>query len=551
MANALGSTVCPKCARKGNDNSGNNRILYDDGGYYCFACGDFGRGLNNKENTTEYSTLPMFTTESILSSRGISPEVIKNYGVTTVINDSGQVYIKLPFFDVNRVESNCQYRGVDTSTGTLTDEKKFSKGKIRIPLFGWNLVTPATKTLVLCEGLTDALYFASNYSSNDTVVFGMASATSAKKAAAHLLAYDKDYKIILAFDNDDAGRLATESFVQYFELHNESKIIYKLEIPQEYNDICEWQASKEVIKLALENAVALNTSGLVGSSEISQRVGRYFDELSLSTQVELSFSPTLSKALRLMPGKLIGVIGASGEGKSTLVEHIAMEFLQQKFNVFAVSQEMLPEEFAIKLLRMVRNQPLDNPYFVRGLSDKERQEIVKQTATLTSLLNMTDGFGVMSIENIDRHIHKLTAAGKHPHLVIVDHLLAITSNSETSTILEACRDLKALARAHNTCVIILTHTSKQPNKGRGIQQPTLNSAYGSSGIPIYCDAALGIASDKKACITMVETVKLERLGGGYANVAFDYTDFCLTEQTQGNRANYEGDTDEETTEDYY
>lgn len=548
MANVVESVACPKCQQKGGDKSGNNRLLYDDGGHFCFACGDYKTGSGSLSTSTiELTTLPMFTTEAILGSRGISAQVIKDYGVTTVVNDSGQLYVKLPFHDVNRAEVAYQLRAVDTSTGTLTGEKRFSKGKIPLPLFGWRLVSPATKQIVVCEGLSDCLYFASIYKRSDTVVLGMASATSAKKAAAHLLAYDKDYRIVLAFDNDDAGHMATDTFAQYVELHNEEKVIYSISLPSEFKDICEWSPTAAALKEAVDSALPLSLSGLLGAEEIGQRVSEYFEALSSSSQIELSFSPTISKALRLMPGKLIGIIGASGEGKSTFVEHLAMEFLQQKLSVFAVSQEMLAEEFAIKLLRMVRNQPLDDPFFVKRLSKEEKQEIVKQTTSLTRLLNMTDGFGVMSVENIDRHIHKLTAAGRHPDLVIVDHLLAITSDSETGTILDACRDLKALARAHNTCVTILTHTSK-PQKGRGIQQPTLNAAYGSSGIPIYCDAALGIASDKQSCITMVETVKLERLGGGYANVTFSYKDYCLTELEEGTRVNYEKDAEDDYEE---
>lgn len=30
---------CPRCASKGNDNSGDNLVVYADGGKHCFACG--------------------------------------------------------------------------------------------------------------------------------------------------------------------------------------------------------------------------------------------------------------------------------------------------------------------------------------------------------------------------------------------------------------------------------------------------------------------------------------------------------------------------------
>lgn len=548
MANYIGTAACPKCQSKGGDRNGNNLALYDDGGHFCFACHDYkvGKGENNKQ--TIYNTLPMYTTEAILGRRGISAQVIKDYGVTTLVDEDGQLSIKFPFHDVNKTESNYQLRGVDSATGELTRDIKFSQGKIKLPLFGWRLVKPSTKTIVVCEGITDTLFLASNYSKTDTVVVGLSSCTAAKKAAAHLIAYDRDYKIIIAFDNDTAGEEATKEFASYFEIHDESKVIYRLDIPKEHNDVSDWNPSKELLTQALSSAYPLTLSGLLSADDIANKVSEYFEALSNTTQVQLSFTPTISKALRFMPGKLIGVLGASGEGKSTFVEHVAMEFLQQKLNVFAVSQEMLAEEFAIKLLRMVRNEPLDDPLFVKLMTPEQRETIVKETAVLTRLLNMTDGFGQISIENIDRHIHKLTSAGRHPDLVVVDHLLAITTDSETSTILDACRELKALARAHNTCVIILTHTSK-PQKSKGIQQPKLNDAYGSSGIPMYCDAVLGISSDKSICLTMVETVKLERLGGFYANVSFRYKDYCLAEDKPGERSNY---TQEEEGEyEYY
>ena len=32
-------TRCPKCAKRGNDKSGDNLAVYDDGHVWCFSCG--------------------------------------------------------------------------------------------------------------------------------------------------------------------------------------------------------------------------------------------------------------------------------------------------------------------------------------------------------------------------------------------------------------------------------------------------------------------------------------------------------------------------------
>lgn len=33
------TTACPRCRENGGDTRGNNLVVYDDGGYHCFACG--------------------------------------------------------------------------------------------------------------------------------------------------------------------------------------------------------------------------------------------------------------------------------------------------------------------------------------------------------------------------------------------------------------------------------------------------------------------------------------------------------------------------------
>jgi archaellum biogenesis ATPase FlaH/5S rRNA maturation endonuclease (ribonuclease M5) len=534
-----GTEACEKCQQKGGDIKGNNRVLYSDGGYYCFACGDYKSGNNTTVQQTNYTMLPMFTVENVLAKRDITPKVIADYDLSSCLDESNQMFIKFPLHDVNGAETNAQYRAVDTSTGTLLHDIKFSRGKINLPLMGWKLVKPTTKALYICEGLTDALILASKLD-KESVSLGMTSATAASKVASHILAYAKDRKIVLCFDNDEAGRLAETKFISTVERHDAEFVLYKLNIPKEHKDVGDWVASG-TFDLQV-SPVCVN--GLIGASEIAERVGTYLDGMGSSTQIELSFSPTLSNALRLMPGKLIGIIGASGEGKSTLAEHLVMEVLQQKLNVFVVSQEMLPEEFAVKLLRMVRNQPLDSPKFIKTLTEDEKAEIVKQTAKLIRLLNMTDSFGEMSVAAIDKHIHKLTSIGCHPDLIVIDHLLAITRGCDKDEIMDTCKELKSIARRHETCVLLLTHTSK-PVKGRGIQQPQLNSAYGSSGLPIYCDAALGVSSDKQALLTLVELVKVERMGGCYANVTFNYKDYLLTEVENGASVDYTNEVTDE------
>lgn len=78
MATAVSHEQCPKCAKDGHDNSGDNLARYSDGGAYCFRCGYYISGdgkqaslgkLTNSsksnETTNEYCGIPEDSTEKI------------------------------------------------------------------------------------------------------------------------------------------------------------------------------------------------------------------------------------------------------------------------------------------------------------------------------------------------------------------------------------------------------------------------------------------------------------------------------------------------------
>lgn len=44
MSYVVKHTQCPECVKHGNDRSGDNLALYNDGGAYCFSCGYYERG---------------------------------------------------------------------------------------------------------------------------------------------------------------------------------------------------------------------------------------------------------------------------------------------------------------------------------------------------------------------------------------------------------------------------------------------------------------------------------------------------------------------------
>lgn len=45
MSRAVSNVPCPVCRSRGGDTRGNNRVIYNDGGWHCFSCGDHRSGI--------------------------------------------------------------------------------------------------------------------------------------------------------------------------------------------------------------------------------------------------------------------------------------------------------------------------------------------------------------------------------------------------------------------------------------------------------------------------------------------------------------------------
>lgn len=547
-SSVVSRSQCPCC----NDSSRDNLVLYDDGHSHCFACGLTINGKRPKittESTEE--TLPMFTLDAVLGKRNIIPEVIKDYQVKMKTIDDSQLVISFPMADVNKAFYNEHFRYVDTTTGNLTRQMFFRKGvRLRLPLVGWHLYRNQ-KTIVVCEGETDALALASRlYGRKDVLVLAMVGSTNAERVAAHIVNYCLNSRVVLAFDNDDAGTKSVEVVAQYLDNHEVDTTVYRLDIPKEYKDVGDWIAGAEANynwMRAIEESQPVMAGGLLNNEGIANSIADYLSALQQDSFINLSFSPRLTEAVRIMPGALVGVVGDSGQGKSTFAEHVMMEALQQKKRVFCVSQEMYPAEVALKLARMIRNEPLDNPNFMKLQPPEYIVEIENLVRKLTTLMNMTDSFGELSVEKIDNLIHRLTSQGLHPDVVVVDHLLAIAPSLEANALIDTTKRLKEIARSHRCCVVLLCHVRKSQNNSK-VYRPQMSDVYGSQGLQINANVIVAVASDKAKKETYVETIKVDRLGGFYADVTLGYTDYCLHEVEDVGMNSY--DTDEtEYTED--
>ena len=482
--------------------------------------------------------MPQHTVATILKKRGIDSEVAKAYNVTCFQSEDGQLWLKFPLVDASGQPSEAFHkRPINLETGELVKELKLNKGaKVSNPLFGWQQIGKQTNTIVVCEGQTDTLSLATALKQkNDVAVVGMVGTANATKAAAQIVRYASKKTIVLAFDNDDAGTQATDKFLEYIQAQAPEITILKLAIPPQFNDVNQWLTSVEseasVAALeALSEAKPLLTNGLVGGEEIANSLLEYIRKLKTGDYCRLKFAPTLDRAVKLLPGKLVGVIGDSGKGKSTFVEHVALEAMAQGFNCFFVSAEMKPEETALKLARTVRGIDYYDEGVLSNMTDEDISELQQFTGKLLNKLSMFARFGTCTTDEIQKKIQELTIINRKPHIVVVDHMLAISSTGETGELENIAKELKSIAERNDCCVILLCHVRKQMKaSNRTIYRPQLSDVYNSGGLARYADVVLAVALDPDKKLTMIETVKMERLGGRYADVSLRMVDFQLSE----------------------
>jgi Toprim-like/DnaB-like helicase C terminal domain len=548
----VGREQCPSCL----DTSQDNLVNYSDGGKHCYACGYHVSGSGSAAPTTATTTTQVRTMLDLLpffTTRNVSKAVLDKYSVKAFVDpETLESSVGFPLINASGSISCYHYRRLDTAAGKLTREFYYTKGsKVKCPLFGWQLVRATTKTLVVCEGETDTLALATHLSHRPEVtVVGAVGTGFGKKVAAWLARKALDFKVVLAFDNDKAGREASTDVVAFLRTNAPDLKLHKMVF--ESPDVGDALVAGENLEDALEAAPVATISCLKTSVEIADDTIAYINSLSDNTSIKLSFSPTLDEAVRLAPGKLVSIIGESGCGKSTLAEHFLLECLRPKQYATMVSAEMGAYEVALKLLSTMDGKGYHNHDFLCNATDEDKTYLHKAITSACKYFSLTDDFGGLDVGAIEEMVYEQIAAGQPPALVIIDHHLAIAENLDASTLEDTAKQMKALARNTNSCVVVICHCRKPPNNnGRTIWRPQKSDEYGSSGLGKYSDCMLGVAKDASKNQLLVETIKQERMGGKYADVVLTMHNWQLHEEETKTSALTTYDDDDTVDEDLY
>jgi KaiC/GvpD/RAD55 family RecA-like ATPase len=373
VANFIKHTSCEKCG------SSDAKALYEDGSSYCWSCQavkpseEFKEQNSKKSSKVRTSTAkeeknmevkpsgkPAMTPDENTEIkfvtgvagkgfRGLKDETTKPFGVRYAYDKDGEVEEQyypttqegqIVGYKIREVPKNFYSKGRTGADCELFMQFKFNRGG---------------KYILITEGELDALsayqmlseYNKSKGSDFETaVVSPTTGAQSHKQIAAQYKFFDTFDQIIVCYDNDKAGKEATEKLLTVLPKGKVKIMNMRFKDPNEYLEKDEARAFVS----DFYNAKSYVPVGIVGSGEISDSMREEF----MTPKIPLP--PFMHKLQDMMAGgiplgRIVNLASASGTGKSTIVDEIVYYMLfNSPHKVGIVTLESTTGQYGNKLL---------------------------------------------------------------------------------------------------------------------------------------------------------------------------------------------------------
>ena len=340
---------CPICRRHGRDKSGDNLVVYENGGKYCFVCektislsDEYREKLRIKEEEEKEIVFPV---------TDFKKEDWDKLKANLVTDPKGFRGLKKSTCDVFRV-----YHDFDQQTGEVTTQyypiskqNAFSGIKVRknpkafraegtndssCDLFGQAVFAKSTSKMILvAAGELDALSAFQMLESNrkpDFPSIPVVSGTigevgSINQYKTNYEFLDRFEKIIFIPDQDEAGERALEKVAKSLPRDK----LYIVDLPaKDPNKMLEDGRVKEFISAFWKHR-HYSPAGISGSDVIYDQI------LEKALVAKIPFPPFLNKLNEvtgggMVKGSIINISAGSGSGKTTLVNEIVLDMIQNR-----------------------------------------------------------------------------------------------------------------------------------------------------------------------------------------------------------------------------
>ena len=340
---------CPICRRHGRDRSGDNLVVYENGGKYCFVCektislsDEYREKLREKEEEEKEIVFPV---------TDFKKEDWSALKANLATDPKGFRGLKKATCDVFRVyhDYNQETGEVSTQYYPISKQNEFSGIKIRknpkafraegtndsaCDLFGQAVFAKSTSKMILvASGELDALSAFQMLESNrkpDFPSIPVVSGTigevgSINQYKTNYEFLDRFEKIIFIPDQDEAGEKAIEKVAKSLPRDK----LYIVDLPaKDANKMLEDGRTKEFISAFWKHR-HYSPAGISGSDVIYDQI------LEKALVAKIPFPPFLDKLNNvtgggMVKGSIINISAGSGSGKTTLVNEIVLDMIQKR-----------------------------------------------------------------------------------------------------------------------------------------------------------------------------------------------------------------------------
>ena len=384
------------------------------------------------------------------SDRKITTQTCKKFGVTAVGTSTDVKKHIYPYTNKNGAHVANKIRLLPktfAAEGTMNNQ---------VALFGQDKFPKGGKAITIYEGELDAMAGYQITGSLFPCVSLPNGSSSAVSAVKHNLEYLESFeKVVLCFDNDEAGKKAVEKVVPLFAV-GKCRIM-KLQ----FKDACDYLQENKTQEFtrSWHQAETWTPKGVLSSLDV-------LDMILNSKPVESLDYPwdgLTDKTDGLRLEELVTVTADTGIGKTQVIREI-MRSITKQDNTAKVGTILLEESPLVSGLgqmSMEANVPtsklIKNRDCLSPLELKEAQKILE--------LNQMIFYGGQN--DIDEVIGRIRyyAKGLDCKYIILDHLSMLVSGvgtgDERKLLDEITTKIKALTMELNVCIIMIVHTNRQ------------------------------------------------------------------------------------------
>lgn len=478
--------------------------LFSDGHQFCFACPpevaykaadgtDRSGGYTPKERVSGTLTFGEAGGYfSALPKRFLQEPICRLYGYWLGKTWSPHAEKEVPVQIANYYDSQ----------GNLTSQKCreaskdfFTKGKHdKDALFGrhlWN----GGKKIVVTEGEIDCLTVAQLQGGKYPVVsIGHGSKAAAKTCASNYEYFDQFQEIILMFDMDEPGRIASQEAAEVLPPGKVKIAVLPFKDPNE----CVAQGQGKAVMDAMWNAAPFIPDGVVSAQSLKARIKekKVVPSMPLVAPYELK---RMTKDVR--EGEVILITSGSGSGKSTFVR-------QNVYNLFynegipcglAMLEEAVEETVqdivGLHMGSRVRQNPDET---TEEMFDAAFDEIFA-----SNKLHLYDAFAESAEDRLLAKLGYMVEV-EGARAIVLDHISIVVSamdgeNDERKMIDRLMTKLKSFAKTKGVAVFVICHL-KNPDKGKPHEEgrPVMaTDLRGSGGLRQLSDTIIAVERNQQ------------------------------------------------------